>query len=99
MEIVDRCAHCDSPNDITDTVCRGCDRTRATPHLEKSFHKARNLHRVSSVCAAVANSKYLQAIAARLLNVSRVQLYHDAVFIKESGDKESGWHQVSNSPN
>eukprot|EP00041_Stephanoeca_diplocostata_P016691 m.329838 g.329838 ORF g.329838 m.329838 type:complete len:413 (-) comp20450_c1_seq27:606-1844(-) len=95
MAIVNECARCDSPNDITDHICRGCDRTRETSMVEKSFHKARNLHRVSDVCAAVANSRYLHTIAAKLLNVSRVQLYHDALFIKESGDKESGWHQDS----
>ena len=87
---------CHSTGDPLDDKCRGCERTAATPaHAEKSFVKARNLHRHSAAVAKLVSSPRVAALASAALGGKTVRLYQDTAFFKEPGDMESSWHQDS----
>lgn len=92
--IIQRCARCPHADDVHDADCRGCHRHRATSG-PKSFNKARNLHRQSPTITRLVNSGDFIELAAGLLGVRQVSLYQTALFDKELGDVESGWHQDS----
>lgn len=94
QRVIKACAACPHSDNIHDAACRGCHRHRGTTG-PKSFNKARNLHRLSTTLNELVHAPRLLGLAAGLLGVPRVRVYQDALFEKEPGDVESGWHQDS----
>lgn len=69
------CLNCESNDDLHDEACRGCERTRSTPQTQqKSFIRAKNLHRRNAVVNELVRSKRLAEVAARYLGVDAVRL-------------------------
>jgi ectoine hydroxylase-related dioxygenase (phytanoyl-CoA dioxygenase family) len=59
----------------------------------KAFLQTMNLWRVDPRVAAFTLSHRLAGIAAALLGVDRVRLYHDQALFKEPGGGHTPWHQ------
>jgi len=59
----------------------------------KAFLQIMNLWRDDSSVAAYVLSKRLASIAAQLLGVERVRIYHDQALFKEPGGGPTPWHQ------
>jgi ectoine hydroxylase-related dioxygenase (phytanoyl-CoA dioxygenase family) len=57
------------------------------------FVRTYNLWRENAILRAFVCQPSLWRTAARLLGVSKVQLYQDSVFLKEPGNSASPWHQ------
>ena len=58
-----------------------------------AFHQAQNLRRKSEAVAAFALSPRLGQVAAQLLRVPSVRIYHDQALFKPPGGPASAWHQ------
>jgi ectoine hydroxylase-related dioxygenase (phytanoyl-CoA dioxygenase family) len=59
----------------------------------KAFLQIMNLWRVDDAVKEFVFSKRLAGIAARLLGVEKVRLYHDQALFKEPGGGPTPWHQ------
>lgn len=59
----------------------------------KAFVQSANLWRHDERIAAFTLSPRFAAVAAQLLNVPAVRLYHDQALIKEAGGGPTPWHQ------
>lgn len=59
----------------------------------KAFLQTGNLWREDAVTAAFVFSRRFAAVAAELLGVEGVRLYHDQALIKEPGGGATPWHQ------
>jgi ectoine hydroxylase-related dioxygenase (phytanoyl-CoA dioxygenase family) len=59
----------------------------------KAFLQVMNLWRVDPLVAQFTLSKRLAGVAAQLLGVKRVRLYHDQALFKEPGGGHTPWHQ------
>lgn len=59
----------------------------------KAFLQTGNLWREDAVTAAFVLSRRFAAVAAELLGVEGVRLYHDQALIKEPGGGATPWHQ------
>ena len=59
----------------------------------KAFLQIMNLWRVDETVKEFVFSKRLAGIAAQLLGVEKVRLYHDQALFKESGGGPTPWHQ------
>lgn len=58
----------------------------------KAFLQVTNLWRTSEIARAFVFGKRLAGIAAQLLDVARVRLYHDQALYKEPGGGITPWH-------
>ena len=59
----------------------------------KAFLQTTNLWRHSATVKAYVMAKRFAGIAARLMGVERVRLYHDQALFKEAGGGITPWHQ------
>jgi len=73
----------------------GTERRKPTrKHLRgKAFLQAGNLWRVDEGVGEFVLSRRLAGVAASLLGVSNVRLYHDQALFKQPGEGASPWHQ------
>ena len=75
---------------------RHCRETRALAQRDtysKAFLQVPNLWRVDSNVARFVCARRFAKIAAELLGVSGVRLYHDQALFKEAGGGHTPWHQ------
>ena len=82
-------------NEITSLVFRLNDQTKPMSQrttYEKAFLQIMNLWRHSQVVKQFVFSRRLARIAAELLGVKGVRLYHDQALYKESGGGVTPWH-------
>jgi ectoine hydroxylase-related dioxygenase (phytanoyl-CoA dioxygenase family) len=66
---------------------------RCAPGGGAAFMPVGNLWREDPACAAFTRQPRFAAIAARLLGVERVRLYHDQAMFSEPGAAATPWHQ------
>lgn len=59
----------------------------------KAFLQTMNLWRQDEACARFTLSKRFARVAAKLMGVERVRLYHDQALFKEPGGGHTPWHQ------
>lgn len=60
---------------------------------QRAFEQYMNLWEFDAACAEIAMSSHLGSIAASLLGVDGVRLYHDQALIKKGGGGFTPWHQ------
>jgi ectoine hydroxylase-related dioxygenase (phytanoyl-CoA dioxygenase family) len=68
---------------------RGTERSAAA----RAFTQRVNLWRLDTAVHDLVLSRRLGSVAAQLLAVSRVRLYHDQALVKEPGGGPTPWHQ------
>ncbi|MCY3833035.1 MAG: phytanoyl-CoA dioxygenase family protein [Chloroflexi bacterium] len=81
---------------IEQTVAQRNKETRALKDRDtygKAFLQTTNLWRHNAKVAEYAQAKRFARIAARLMGVERVRLYHDQALFKEAGGGLTPWHQ------
>ncbi len=81
---------------IEQTVAQRNKETRALKDRDtygKAFLQTTNLWEHNAVVAEYAHAKRFAGIAARLMGVERVRLYHDQALFKEAGGGITPWHQ------
>lgn len=59
----------------------------------KAFLQIENLWRLDAGAARFVTARRFAGVAARLLGVARVRLYHDQALFKEAGGGPTPWHQ------
>jgi ectoine hydroxylase-related dioxygenase (phytanoyl-CoA dioxygenase family) len=82
-------------HEITAEVARRNSQTRPLEERDtyhKAFLQVTNLWRTNEVVKAFVFGKRLATIAADLLRVNRVRLYHDQALLKEPGGGMTPWH-------
>ena len=60
---------------------------------DRAFHQAINLWRLDHVAAAFVMGKRFAHVAAQLLDVNGVRLYHDQLLNKKANGGHTPWHQ------
>lgn len=60
---------------------------------DRAFHQAINLWRLDPVAAAFVMAKRFAHVAAQLLDVNGVRLYHDQLLNKKANGGHTPWHQ------
>ena len=81
---------------INDTVLRLSNETRSLEDrstYDKAFLQVMNLWRKDEVVKRFVFEKKFAQIAADLLGVEKVRLYHDQALFKEPGGGHTPWHQ------
>ena len=81
---------------IVDTVARRNKETRALKDRDTygmAFLQTTNLWRHSDAVKEYVMARRFAGIAARLMGVPRVRLYHDQALFKEAGGGITPWHQ------
>ena len=81
---------------IERTVAERNKETRALKDRDtygKAFLQTTNLWRHNAKVAEFATAKRFAGIAARLMGVEKVRLYHDQALFKEAGGGITPWHQ------
>ncbi len=73
-------------------VIRGIKPTTTTGTYGRAFTQRMNLWRQSELIARLVRSKRLAQLAADLMGVARVRLYHDQALYKEAGGGHTPWH-------
>jgi ectoine hydroxylase-related dioxygenase (phytanoyl-CoA dioxygenase family) len=66
---------------------------RCAPGGGAAFMPVGNLWREDAACAAFVRQPRFAALAAQLLGVERVRLYHDQAMFSEPGAAATPWHQ------
>ena len=69
------------------------DQARDKENFERVFLQSFNLWRVDEAIAPFVLSKRFAGVAAALLGVERVRLYHDQALCKGPGARRTPWHQ------
>lgn len=84
-------------------IASGVERWHASPRplverdtYGKAFLQAMALRTLSDDCRAFVDSPRFAEVAARLLGVDGVRLYHDQALFKEAGGGPTPWHQDQN---
>lgn len=83
-------------NSIKDAVMRLSNETRSFDErstYDKAFLQITNLWQKDEAVARFVFEKRFARIAADLLGVEQVRLYHDQALFKESGGGHTPWHQ------
>lgn len=81
---------------ITESAIRHCTETRPMEERDtygKAFLQIMNLWRLDPEVAAYTMAKRFSGIAAKLIGVEKVRLYHDQALFKEPGGGHTPWHQ------
>lgn len=69
------------------------DQAKGKENFERVFLQSFNLWRVDEAIARFVLSKRFAGVAAALLGVERVRLYHDQALCKGPGARRTPWHQ------
>jgi ectoine hydroxylase-related dioxygenase (phytanoyl-CoA dioxygenase family) len=79
--------------EIVDEVARERDVQGRISDYGKMFTQVTNIWRKSEAVRRFVFAKRFARIAAELMGVSGVRLYHDQALVKEPGGKPTPWHQ------
>jgi ectoine hydroxylase-related dioxygenase (phytanoyl-CoA dioxygenase family) len=79
--------------DIVDEIARARDSQGRISDYSAMFTQVTNVWRKADRVGAFIWAKRFAGIAARLMGVASVRLYHDQALIKEPGGKPTPWHQ------
>ncbi|MCX6134762.1 MAG: phytanoyl-CoA dioxygenase family protein [Ignavibacteriales bacterium] len=79
--------------EIVDEVARERDPQGRIADYGKMFTQVTNVWRKSEAVKRFVVAKRFARIAAELMGVSGVRLYHDQALVKEPGGKPTPWHQ------
>jgi ectoine hydroxylase-related dioxygenase (phytanoyl-CoA dioxygenase family) len=80
-------------NAVVDTVARRRDRQGRLDDYGAMFTQVTNVWRLSEEAKPFILAERFGRIAAELMGVKGVRLYHDQALIKEPGGKATPWHQ------
>lgn len=78
---------------IVDEMARAKDRQGRISDYSAMFTQVTNMWRMNDAVRRFVFSKRFAKIAADLMGVNGVRLYHDQALIKEPGGKPTPWHQ------
>ncbi len=78
---------------IVDDVSRQKDKQGRISDYSAMFTQVTNVWQMNEAVRAFVLAKRFAGIAARLMGVPSVRLYHDQALIKEPGGKVTPWHQ------
>src|SRR5512138_2360700 len=78
---------------LTDEVARARNASGRVSGYASMFTQVTNLWRTDPAARAFVFGKRFARIAAELMGVGGVRLYHDQALIKEPGGKPTPWHQ------
>jgi ectoine hydroxylase-related dioxygenase (phytanoyl-CoA dioxygenase family) len=78
---------------MVDDAARGNEKQGRISDYSKMFTQVTNVWRMNETVRAFVFAKRFARLAAELLGVKGVRLYHDQALIKEPGGKPTPWHQ------
>ncbi len=78
---------------VVEEVAKKDDRQGRIDDYSKLFTQVTNAWRVSAAARRIVFSRHFASVAARLLGVPSVRLYHDQALFKPSGAGRTPWHQ------
>ena len=78
---------------VVDEVARSKDTQGRTDDYSRMFTQVSNVWRKNELARNFVLAKRFAKIAADLMGVEGVRLYHDQALIKEAGGKPTPWHQ------
>lgn len=79
--------------DVVDAVARQNDAQGRISDYSAMFTQVTNVWRLNDTVRAFILAKRFAGIAAQLMGVPAVRLYHDQALVKEPGGKATPWHQ------
>lgn len=79
--------------DVVDAVARQKDAQGRISDYGAMFTQVTNVWRLNDTVRAFILAKRFAGIAAQLMGVPSVRLYHDQALVKEPGGKATPWHQ------
>lgn len=79
--------------DLVDAVARQKDAQGRISDYSAMFTQVTNVWRMNEMVRAFILAKRFAGIAAHLMGVPAVRLYHDQALVKEPGGKATPWHQ------
>jgi ectoine hydroxylase-related dioxygenase (phytanoyl-CoA dioxygenase family) len=79
--------------DVVNEVASNDDRQGRIDDYSKLFTQVTNVWRVSDAARRIVFTRKFASVAARLLGVDSVRLYHDQALFKPPGADRTPWHQ------